>query len=391
MEDYLAPNPPIQVNKITSSCEICSGPHDTQYCMENHEQAFFDYASSSINEAGGKWFTFKPDQNNLGHTYNPSWKSHQNLRLSKFKANFKQQQSKMTNEIATFLKAINDRMTGALLRRGFLATANAIIDCKKANIALGEGINRLMFGVKGIDLGDADGPYWTTLGKRESYEPYPSTDGSIINDDSIPNEQVQLFDDEGTKNDQLPKIDWANLGGDQVKIDVSRPLPLGGPPCHVTIQTQLFFNKDLDYLRYGNKGSSPALLISKIKVAYYLDFGLELLVLEQLWIDDVCTYDINAKYVRTHMRILSVASIKVYSRYGYDYLSEVALRRADFQEHMIAEKDFKNLHPSDFKDLNLLLLQGHLDHLPGSDKRILSTAVKLWTKNLVIRQRVEDF
>ncbi|GJQ97654.1 hypothetical protein Tco_0008793, partial [Tanacetum coccineum] len=31
------------------------------------------------------------------------------------------------------------------------------------------------------------------------------------------------------------------------------------------------------------------------------------------------------------------------------------------------------------------------DHLPGSDKQMLSTAVKLWTRNLVIRQRVEDF
>ncbi|GJZ87769.1 retrovirus-related pol polyprotein from transposon TNT 1-94 [Tanacetum coccineum] len=35
--------------------------------------------------------------------------------------------------------------------------------------------------------------------------------------------------------------------------------------------------------------------------------------------------------------------------------------------------------------------QGHLDHLPGSEKRMLSTDVKLWTRNLVIRQRVEDF
>nr|GFB58133.1 hypothetical protein [Tanacetum cinerariifolium] len=42
---------------------------------------------------------------------------------------------------------------------------------------------------------------------------------------------------------------------------------------------------------------------------------------------------------------------------------------ADFQEHTIAEKDFKNLYPSDFEDLNLLLLQDHLDHLPGFDKR----------------------
>ncbi|GJZ54283.1 hypothetical protein Tco_0609168, partial [Tanacetum coccineum] len=135
------------------------------------------------------------------------------------------------------------------------------------------------------------------------------------------------------------------------------------------------------------QGSNHALSISKMKAASYPDFGLELLVPEQMWIDDVCTYDISAKYgisywwfnrqkfyidrhdspsrrknIRTYMRIL---------------------------KHTIAEKDFKNMYPSDFEDLNLLLLQGHLDHLPSSDKRMLSTAVKLWTQNLVIRQRTE--
>ncbi|GJT95806.1 retrotransposon ORF1 [Tanacetum coccineum] len=43
---------PVQVNKISSLCEICSGPHDTQYCMENPKQAFIDYASSRTDEAG---------------------------------------------------------------------------------------------------------------------------------------------------------------------------------------------------------------------------------------------------------------------------------------------------------------------------------------------------
>ncbi|GJT28253.1 hypothetical protein Tco_0908528 [Tanacetum coccineum] len=170
MEAHLAPKQPVQVNKITSSCEICSGPHDTQYCMENPEQAFFEYASSCTDEAGGKWYTFKPDQNNLGNTYNPSWKIHSNLRwrqpqnsqnkfsnppnrfqpngsipnrpfnnnpqsfnsqsnlkglmsnfmesqdarLSKFEADFKQRHSEMTNKIDTVLKAITDRIMGAL-------------------------------------------------------------------------------------------------------------------------------------------------------------------------------------------------------------------------------------------------------------------------------------
>ncbi|GJW58379.1 MAK10-like protein [Tanacetum coccineum] len=80
MEAHLAPTQPTQVNKITTPCEICSGPHDTQNCMENPEQAFVEYASSRTDKAGGKWYTFKPEQNNLGDTYNPSWKSHSNLR-----------------------------------------------------------------------------------------------------------------------------------------------------------------------------------------------------------------------------------------------------------------------------------------------------------------------
>nr|GEV02789.1 MAK10-like protein [Tanacetum cinerariifolium] len=52
MEAHLAPKQLVPVNKISSTCEICSGPHDTQYCMEILEQAFVDYASSHTNKAG---------------------------------------------------------------------------------------------------------------------------------------------------------------------------------------------------------------------------------------------------------------------------------------------------------------------------------------------------
>ncbi|GKC35217.1 hypothetical protein Tco_1047601 [Tanacetum coccineum] len=70
-----------------------------------------------------------------------------------------------------------DLETPLLVGRGFLATANAVIDCRMAKIAVGEGITRSVFGVKGVDLGEEDAPYWTTLGKRESYKPRPSSDG----------------------------------------------------------------------------------------------------------------------------------------------------------------------------------------------------------------------
>ncbi|GJZ66605.1 MAK10-like protein [Tanacetum coccineum] len=54
MVAHLATKSFIQVNKIASLREICSGPHDTLYWMENPEQAFIDYASSPIDEANGK-------------------------------------------------------------------------------------------------------------------------------------------------------------------------------------------------------------------------------------------------------------------------------------------------------------------------------------------------
>nr|GFC16834.1 hypothetical protein [Tanacetum cinerariifolium] len=83
--------------------------------------------------------------------------------------------------------------------------------------------------------------------------------------------------------------------------------------------------------------------------------------------------------------------IKVFSMYGYDYMKKIVLRRADLNEHVIAERDFKYLYPSDFEDLYLLNLQGHLNHLPPKDKKILTTTINQWTRHLVIRQRVEDF
>ncbi|GJS40721.1 MAK10-like protein [Tanacetum coccineum] len=70
-----------------------------------------------------------------------------------------------------------DLETPFLVGRGFLATANAVIDCRMAKIVVGEGITKSVFGVKGVVLGEEEAPYWTTLGKKESYKPRPGTDG----------------------------------------------------------------------------------------------------------------------------------------------------------------------------------------------------------------------
>nr|GEY86684.1 hypothetical protein [Tanacetum cinerariifolium] len=100
------------------------------------------------------------------------------------------------------------------------------------------------------------------------------------------------------------------------------------------------------------------------------------MVPDQMWIEEECKYDIAAMYgishwwfqrqrfyidrhtskgdhraVQTHMWILSVVRIKVFSMYGYDYMKTIVLRRADLNEHIISERDFKYLYPSDFEDL----------------------------------------
>ncbi|GKC86248.1 hypothetical protein Tco_1141965 [Tanacetum coccineum] len=67
--------------------------------MEDPEQDFVEYASSRTDKAGGLVSNFMASQD---------------ARLSKFEADFKQQQSEMTNKIDKVLKAITDRIVGAL-------------------------------------------------------------------------------------------------------------------------------------------------------------------------------------------------------------------------------------------------------------------------------------
>nr|GEX92441.1 histone deacetylase 14 [Tanacetum cinerariifolium] len=166
------------------------------------------------------------------------------------------------------------------------------------------------------------------------------------------------------------QVDLVNPDGHRLVPDVSKPLPLGGPPSHVTIQPQLFFNTYLEYLISGDTARRTDLSISKLKAANYLDFRLKELV-PSLWIESERDYNISAAY-------------------GYAYLREIVIRRADYNEYKISAVDFKNLHLNDFEDLYLLHLQGKLNHLPRSDKVHLYNAINLLIRNIVIRQRVGE-
>nr|GEZ63131.1 hypothetical protein [Tanacetum cinerariifolium] len=75
----------------------------------------------------------------------------------------------------------------------------------------------------------------------------------------------------------VPKNNWTSA-----LTSTYSPLP----------EDSLLAQTELEYLRYGSKGSRHALSISKIKAAYYPDVGLEQMVPNQMWIEEECKYDI---------------------------------------------------------------------------------------------------
>nr|GEX78637.1 hypothetical protein [Tanacetum cinerariifolium] len=212
-------------------------------------------------------------------------------------------------------------------------------------------------------------PNWSI---SSSYVPVPTNNWvSALASNYLPPPKDSLLAQTG---DISMFMDWHN---------VSNPLPLGGPPGQVTIKSDFFFNKDLEYMRFGSKGSRPTLSISKMKAAYYPDAGLEQMMPDQMWIKE--------EAVRTHMWILSVVRIEVFSMYRYDYMKKIVLRHADLNEHVIMERDFKYLYPSNFEDLYLLNLQGHLNHLPPKDKKILTTADRLGVQMIMRFNEIHKF
>nr|GEW34544.1 hypothetical protein [Tanacetum cinerariifolium] len=68
----------LPMNKITSSCEIFSGPNDTHYCMESLEQAFVEYASSRTDETRSRQFAINQGQRSFNEAVN-AWKGKPNF------------------------------------------------------------------------------------------------------------------------------------------------------------------------------------------------------------------------------------------------------------------------------------------------------------------------
>ncbi|GJW73913.1 hypothetical protein Tco_0133283 [Tanacetum coccineum] len=122
MEAHLTPTQPTQVNKITTPCKICKGPHDTHVCIDDLEQACVDYASSRINEMGSERFTSNQRPMSFNDVAN-TWKEKPNFNwahtqtftslqggLSHLRTQIEQQHDDMIGKINLLWKTVSEKL-----------------------------------------------------------------------------------------------------------------------------------------------------------------------------------------------------------------------------------------------------------------------------------------
>nr|GEX00143.1 hypothetical protein [Tanacetum cinerariifolium] len=90
------------------------------------------------------------------------------------------------------------------------------------------------------------------------------------------------------------------------------------------------------------------------------------------------------------LKILSVVRVKMNKQFSYRYLKEIVMRRADRQLYTSKEGDFVNLYWNDSKDMILLVVKHKLFHLDSDVIIDLAVALRMFTRSLIIKKRVED-
>nr|GEU77858.1 hypothetical protein [Tanacetum cinerariifolium] len=144
------------------------------------------------------------------------------------------------------------------------------------------------------------------------------------------------------------KLDWNNPEGDHFPFDMSKPLLLQGRPGHLTVTVDYFFNNDLEYLKTSDPEKTYTTSITKTKVA------------------------------------------RVKKLHGYGNLEEVVVQIANRKLRKFKEGNFVDLHLNDIEDMLLLAVQHKLFHLNESDIVDFIAALRMFTKSLIIKHRVED-
>ncbi|GJY10773.1 hypothetical protein Tco_0378958 [Tanacetum coccineum] len=200
---------------------------------------------------------------------------------------------------------------------------------------------------------------------------------------------------------------------DRYPFDLSKPLPKQGPSDHRTVAVDYFFNNDLKYLKTSDPEVTYTSSIMKTKVARYEIKGIEDMV-PTLWSTIKHAYDkdfekgikhwderrklwyrsqiskFSKKNVYSTKAILGVKSVSVKKLHGYGHLEEIVVKRSNQRLYKFIEGDFVDLHLNDIEDMLLIAVQHKLFHLDGSVIIDFIMPLRMFTKSLILKRRVED-
>ncbi|GKB27542.1 hypothetical protein Tco_0866943 [Tanacetum coccineum] len=172
------------------------------------------------------------------------------------------------------------------------------------------------------------------------------------------------------------QLDWNNPEGDRCPFDLSKPLPLKGRPGCLTVASEYFFNNDLEYLKSSDPEKKYTMPITKTKAKIY-----ELVDAEQ-----------GIKHWGPKRQLFYKSQINIFSKHHVYSTQKIlsVVRRADRQLYTFKEGAFVDLHLNDNEDMLFLAAQHKLFQLDGSDIVDLVVALRMFTRSLIIKRRVED-
>nr|GFB79070.1 hypothetical protein [Tanacetum cinerariifolium] len=170
------------------------------------------------------------------------------------------------------------------------------------------------------------------------------------------------------------QLDWVNPEGQQYPHNLLQPLPLiPNNRGRRVIPFEHFINNDLEYLRGGASSSKYTTFVTKTKAA---DYGhikwIKDLVPREMWIQQPIDYNKHALWGVSH------------------WGGNISVRRDDDQIYKFKEGDFKRLRLQDIEDMLLLLVQGKLSNLTIKERLAFNVSLRMFTKSIVIKRRVED-
>ncbi|GJT30865.1 hypothetical protein Tco_0911140 [Tanacetum coccineum] len=97
------------------------------------------------------------------------------------------------------------------------------------------------------------------------------------------------------------------------------------------------------------------------------------------------TRDVYSKH-----KILAVTKLKIVEGHNYKHLDWITICRNNDKLYTFKEGDYNRLRLHDIEDMLLLLVQGKLANLNVEEHIPLGVSLRMFTKSIVLRRRVED-